>query len=120
MTRIGGYSLLACPICKAVHKRARYASVSVYTPKGINDTPDAFRQCAKCRASFALGDMVVMGEVRNSLLTAEEIMSIAKYGTYKEPFISLTLLDKLKMFFGLYKTESRSWEALIGSFPEIS
>lgn len=84
MTRASGFDLYACPHCRQLHKKPRYASVSVYVPKDLVIAPDQKITCHYCLAVSKFSEYV-----HDSYVPPPEVDISWLYGKKK------TILQKL-------------------------
>jgi len=62
MSKIDGYTLLACPHCNGMHRRARWGFINLaITPASSFVSKDAPRKCLYCEGTFQLEEMVDHG-----------------------------------------------------------
>jgi len=102
MTRINGYFLHECPSCGQLHKRARYASVSIYVPNDLVIESNRMISCKSCGLSskFEAYSMV-------SVISLHQSDISWLYG--EKP----SLIDSIKKFFTKEKSVDIDYPYLI-------
>lgn len=88
MTRMNGYFLHECPSCGQLHKRARYASVSIYVPNDLVIESNRMISCKSCGVSSKFEAYSMVSEIS---LCQPDISWL--YG--EKPI----LIDRIKKFF---------------------
>lgn len=90
MTRCSGFDLYACPHCDQLHKKNRYASVSVYVPKDLVIEPGRKIACHKCKIVSNFSEYVFA-----TYVPPPEVDISWLYGKKKTFFSRLNFLAKL-------------------------
>ena len=91
MTRSSGFDLYACPSCNQLHKKNRYASVSVYVPKDLVIESDRKIACHKCGVVSNFSDYVYAFYV-----PPPEVDISWLYGRKKQRSLFLNMLNLVK------------------------
>lgn len=66
MTRMNGYYLHKCPLCGQLHKRPRYASISIYVPIDLFIEPRQLIVCKCCGANSKFEDYSIESVISTS------------------------------------------------------
>lgn len=102
MTRMNGYFLHGCPLCGQLHKRERYASVSIYVPIDLIIESHRLILCKSCGVESKFEDYSV-----ESVISLSEPDISWLYG--EKP----SLIDKFKKLFSRKKKGKIEYPYLI-------
>ncbi len=63
MTRMNGFFLHQCPLCGQLHKRGRYASISIYVPMDLSIDENELIRCKSCQCDSKYIDYSIVTTV---------------------------------------------------------
>lgn len=93
MTRCSGFDLYACSHCDQLHKKNRYASVSVYVPKDLVIEPGRKIACHKCKIVSNFSEYVFA-----TYVPPPEVDVSWLYGRKKQRSLFLNMLNFVMRF----------------------
>lgn len=86
MTKITSYTLLKCPYCGQIHRKAVFSSINlqVTSEESFKNIKD-LRQCVSCLKTFSLGDMIDLGQ--HKLPLSLGFLDLMEMTTDKRPLL---------------------------------
>jgi hypothetical protein len=89
MTRIVSFSLYECPMCKQIHIKPEYGSISIYIPPDLSIEPTDTKVCRGCMNQIKFEDFRYLG-IRSKTTTKQPTkLELLIRKLLKKPYVEL-------------------------------